>query len=496
MKSLVVKISLIVAITLLAAWLRLPHLGTVNLYNDEYYQFETAVGQLKLGEWVRYDYYTESAGKPYDRAKLFIYQVAGSISVLGETESSARLPAALWGIVLIPVVMIGLLKILKHPALAYLTGVVLAFDNFSIGLSRYVRMYSMLMVFSVALAWCVYQCMEAHHWRKRLGYGLASSALLAVSMIIFKELALALVAAIGLYATVRVVAFAVTRQAVDRSWTLLWIVGGIGGIAAVGLTVLGVNVIPLDAIIVRTQPHWSYLLELFVNWRLPIFAAGFCIIGSVIALKQVRGFLGYSAVLSLTVLLYFTFFSHRWDAQRYISIVTPLITLLTVVGAFATLRFLFALLPQPNWFRFGLVLLLAFFTGPWLSFTGVPGTNWLNRTAYADQSATALGYADMRSAYAYVADQVQPGEVVLMQGPRYYYWPDRTVPIMTLGGYKSLTLPEFKALAARGTGGSWVVYNATHQRHLRDNIKSYIAKHYEYVGRLADTGVLVYHLTK
>ncbi|MBI4406905.1 MAG: phospholipid carrier-dependent glycosyltransferase [Candidatus Kerfeldbacteria bacterium] len=496
MKSLVVKISLIVAITLLAAWLRLPHLGAVNLYNDEYYQFETAVGQLKLGEWVRYDYYTEAAGKPYDRAKLFIYQVVGSLAVFGETESAARLPAAVWGIVLVPLVILGLLHTLKHPALAYLTGVVLAFDDFSIGLSRYVRMYSMLMVLSVALVWCVYQCLETHQRWKRLGYGLASSLLLVLSFIIFKELTLALVAAIGVYTTIRVVTFAITRQPADRAWTWFWIAGGIIAVVAVALTVAGMNVIPLDAVIVRTQPHWSYLLDLFVNWRLPIFAAGFCIIGSVLALKQLRGFLGYSAVLSLTVLSYFTFFSHRWDAQRYISIVTPLITLLTVVGMYATLRFLFALLPQPNWLRFSLVLLLAGFIGPWVSLTGVPGTDWLNRTAYADQSATELGYADMRTAYAYVANHVQPGEVVLMQGPRYYYWPDRTVPIMTLGGYKSLTLDEFKALAARGTGGSWVVYNTTHQRHLRDSIKLYLDKHYDYVGTLADTGVVVYHFTK
>lgn len=496
MKSPVVQISLIVAITALAVWLRFPYLSVVNLYNDEYYQFETAVGKLKLGEWVRYDYYTESAGKPYDRAKLFIYQVAGSIALFGEKESAARLPAAVWGTLLIPIVIIGLLGLLKHPALAYLTGLVLALDNFSIGLSRYVRMYSMLMVCSIGLVFCLYQLMETRDWRQRLVYGMAGFVLLGLLLLIFKELALALVAASGVYATIRVVTFVVTRQPADRPWTWLWMMGCIVGVTAIALTVSGINVIPLDAIIVRTQPHWSYLLELFVNWRLPIFAAGFASIGTIIALKQLRGFLGYSAVISLIVLFYFTFFSHRWDAQRYVSIVTPLVTLLTVVGAYATCRFLFALLPRPNWLRFSLILLLAVLTGPWLSFTGVPGTDWLNRTAYADQSATELGYADMRLAYAYVAEHVQPGEVVLMQGPRYYYWPDRTIPIYTLGGYKSLTLGEFKALAARGTAGSWVVYNATHQRHLRDNIKAHISKKFDYVGAVADTGVLVYHFKK
>src|SRR3989338_8755930 len=191
MKSLVRQLGLILVITVLAGVLRLSNLGEVNLYNDEFYQFEAAVGWLKTGEWVRWDYYTEAGDKPYDRAKLFMVQIAGSIALFGDNELAARLPAALWGILLIPVTILIILRVSKHELVAYGTGLVLAFDQLSIGLSRYVRMYSMLMVCSIMLVFTVYQLIESRGWKKRLLYGAAAAITTSVAVLIFKELTLA-----------------------------------------------------------------------------------------------------------------------------------------------------------------------------------------------------------------------------------------------------------------------------------------------------------------
>lgn len=470
MKSLVRKVGLILALTVLAAWLRLPNLGDVNLYNDEYYQFEAAVGWLKTGEWVRWDYYTATADKPYDRAKLFMVQVAGSIALFGETEWAARLPAAIWGILLIPLTVLLLLRISKHELIAYGTGLVLAVDPLSIELSRYVRMYSMMMVGGIVLIYALYYCIQHRSWKSG---GLAVSAGV-ISVLIFKELTLALLAAVAVYATLRLIQFIITRQADDRRWTIAWMLGALLGVIAISLTIAGINVVPLDAVIVRDQPHWSYIVDLFRAWRIPAIAAGFAVIGVVISFRQLRSFSGLSTVVASVVLIYFTFFSHRWDAQRYISIVIPLISFITVLGMVVTLRFLFELLPKPTWLRYGLIVPLALLAGPTFSFSQPV-------------------YPDLRTAYRSVADQAAPGEVILIQGPRFYYWPDSTLPVYKLGAYKSLTLPEFKALAKRGTSGGWVIYTVDHQRHLRDNIKHYVAKRFDQVTELRDTGVMVYH---
>ena len=493
MKSLGVKVTFIVILTLLAGWLRLANLGAVNLYNDEFYQFETAVGQLRLGEWVRYDYYNEGAGKVYDRAKLFIWQVAASIRLFGENETAGRLPAALWGTLLIPVVVLLLLRVLKHDWIAYGTGVVLLFDDLSIGLSRYVRMYSMLMVLVTLLVICVYLLFEAKLWKQRLAYGAVTAMALLLSLHIFKELTLAIIAALGVYALLRAIAFIITRHPSDKPWLYVWCVGAGLAAVAIALTLAGYNVVPLDAVIVRTKPHWSYLTDLFMSWRVPVLAGSLALIGLVLSFKQLRSFLGVAATVSTVVLTYFAFFSHRWDAQRYVSIIVPWVSLLTVVGLVASIQFIYGLLPKPVWLRRLLLLPLVFMIGPWLSFPGLPGNDLTHITAKADYDTTELGYADMRSAYAYVSEHVTAGEVVLMQGPRFYYWPNRQVPVYLMGGYKSLTLAEFKALAGRGTAGGWVVFNVTHQRHLDDKIKAYMAKRFNYVSTLRDTNVVVYH---
>ncbi len=493
MKSLVLKLILILALTVLAGWVRFANLGAVSLYNDEFYQFETAVGQLRLGEWVRYDYYHDAAGKGYDRAKLFIWQIVASIGLFGETEAAGRLPAALWGTLLIPVVVILLLKVLKHEWIAYGTGAVLLFDDLSIGLSRYVRMYSMLMVLVVLLVVCIYLLFEASQWKQRLVYGIGSVVILALSLHIFKELTLAIVGAIGCYALIRAIAYSITRHASDKPWLFLWCIGAAFTALAIGLTIFGYNVIPLDAAIIRTNPHWSYLTDLFTSWRVPALAASFALIGLGLSFKQFRSFLGMAATVSLVVLMYFAFFSHRWDAQRYISIVVPWVSLLAVVGLVATIQFLYSLLPKPVWLRWFLLIPLVYLVGPWIALPGIPGNDLTHKTALADFSTTELGYADMETAYRYVVDHVRPGEVVLMQGPRFYYWPDPHTPVYLMGGYKSLTFAEFKALAARGTSGGWVVFNDTHQRHLADKIKDYMTKRFEYAAELSDTNVVVYH---
>lgn len=495
MKSLGVKIAIIVLLTVLAGWLRLANLGSVNLYNDEYYQFETAVGWLKLGEWTRYNYYEEDAGKPYDRAKIFIVQVAASIKAFGETEAAGRLPAALWGTLLVSVVVIALLAVVRHPWIAYGTGFVLVFDELSIGLSRYVRMYSMLMVLLVLLVVFMYLLLETPGWKKRLLYGAGAAISLAFSILIFKELTIAIVGALGVYALLRSISFIITRHPSDRAWLLVWCAGALAAVAAIGLTLAGYNIVPLDAIIIRTNPHWEYFTELFNDWRVPVIAAGFAVIGCAVALRQLRSFIGLASIISLVVLIYFAFLSHRWDAQRYISIVVPFITMTTVVGMIATIKFLSALLPRPTWLRWTLLVPLVCLVGPWIAIPGLAGNEITHQTALVDRSTTELGYADMETAYAYVAERVGPGEVVLMQGPRFYYWPDNTIPVYLLGGYKSLSLAEFKALAQRGTSGGWVIFNATHQRHLNDKIKQYIGKRFEYVSELSDTNVRVYLFT-
>lgn len=500
MKSLPWQIACITTLTILAFWFRFADLGRVNLYNDEYYQFETAVGFLKTGQFARYDFYTNELGKPYTRALPFILQIIGSMKLFGVSEMAARLPAVLWGTLLIPFVIITVRWLTQQPLLAYATGMILTFDDFMIGLSRYVRMYTMLIFLSVVIVVAVFAFAEAHT-KKRWWWLLAALIATIVSVNIFKELSLALAGAIGFYLFLRSLVFFWQRRHTDKWWAILALVGLVCTLGAVVFQSRGYNVFPTDAIILREQPHWSYLHDLYLNWRVPIAAYIFFVIGIASQWRQRRSFILYCGLISVVVVLYFVFFSHRWDAQRYISFVLPMVTVVTAYGFLVALRFSFAFLPDVSWLRIMLITGMVFLGGPWLSFPKIsaylewPIEGFILKKALADQDASERGYADTKAAYRFVLEHYQVGEIVLIQTPRFYYWTNPTLPVAKLGGYKSLSFDEFIELARQGETGGWFIYDYSHQRHLRAKIKQYADKRFTDIYYLEDTLVKIYHFS-
>jgi len=480
----------VILLTAIAFWVRFDHLSRVNFYNDEYYQFETAVGLLKSGHLQRYDFYTNTLGDTYTRASLFTEQVALSMRWFGMNETAARLPAVLWGTILIPLMFGITWQLTRKPLLAYTVASIITFDDLMVGLSRYVRMYSMLIVLCVCIGYAVFQFCEAKTWRSRLSYCALGVVSLLLSVTIFKELTIALLAGIGVYTIIRTLHWLWRRQRSDRTWLWLSCLGCIG-------LIFGYKFIPLSAIIIRDQPHWTYVMNLFSNWRFTSLAVIFFLAG-IVTIRSVRQITTYSLTLSVVVITYFVFFSHRWDAQRYISFVIPWLDIVMAVGFVASIEFTTSLLSRWRPLHYLVAASLALLAGPWLSFPGLPHAGAVAQLfwqpAMADQTAPELGYADMRTAYRYVADHYQPGEIVLMQGPRFYYWPDSSIPVEKLGAYESLSLADFINLAQQGNGG-WMIYNFTHQRHLRDNIKKFANKNFTEIKSVDGTLVHVYHFS-
>jgi len=137
----------------------------------------------------------------------------------------------------------------------------------------------------------------------------------------------------------------------------------------------------------------------------------------------------------------------------------------------------------------GIILIL----GPWLSFPGVPTDYYTVQPAYADRSYDTIQRANVSTAYAYIVEQYQPGEVMLMQGPRYYYWPDNSIPIQELGYRQELTLDEFKVMVHQAEHGGWIVYNQNRARNIKKELRKYIATHADKKAHDVTTGVNMYH---
>lgn len=485
----------ITIITAVAAWLRLANLGAINFYNDEYYHVNTAVGYLKSGEFKQYNFYTQQLEKPYTRAKIFTWQVAKSFQWFGVSETSARLPAAIWGIVLIPIVIIVLLIAGKHTIAAYTVGLWLTFDNFFIDQARFTRMYSMVSVLTIVSVFCAYQYFTVKNKNIRYTYLTVCAIALLLNILAFKELTLALLVGLGAYCTMRSIIFVFTRQKTDRVFARWWFGGAIGAALLVGLRLLGFNTVPLDAAKILSVPHWSYVYYVVSELRLPI-VAGVALIAGLSMVKNYRSFTAWQGIIGLSVLAYFIFLGRHEEAKRYIGFILPFVYYIVVVGVAQILQGFTKLEAWTKKTGVIITCVVLGVIGPKISWPGVPADGFILQKAPADKTYAELQRSDVRTAYHYVANRYKKGEVVLIQGPRYYYWPDRSIPVEELGYYKSLSLEDFRQLVTSSDAGVWVVYSQQRQRHVSPEIRNYIKEHFTKVETLDNTLVNVYYLNQ
>lgn len=487
-------VAFIFSLTVIAFWLRFANLDSVNLYNDEYYQFETAAGLVETGEYRQYNFYTHEVGEAYSRAKLYTWQIAQSFKAFGYSETAARLPAVLWGTLLIPVVIISSLLFIKNPWVAYGTGVLITFDNFFIEMSRFTRMYSMVFVLTVLIIGCLHASFVATSKKRRAVLLAIAGGILMLDLFIFKELAMALVAGVGVYILIRAIVYLWNTYSEDRFMAWLFIIGSTVAVCGTAIHFLGWHFIPIDAFIYREVPHFYYLWEVFSELHIPEFGLFFLLFG-ILGIKSIRSYESFIAVLAISLLAYFIYFSHRWEAKRYIGFLLPFFYILITLGIVRSVRLIGSLLPISRVSTVTIGIIGFFVVGPWLSFPGVPTDYMFVQPAYADKTYTDLRHADVRTAYQYVADNYTPGEVVFIQGPRYFYWPDNSIPIVELGEYKSISFEEFVGMVQSAKQGGWVVYNATKTRHLEKKIRQFASNRFDYKYKLDHTLVFIFHFT-
>lgn len=494
MKSLQLHVMAIALLTVLAFWLRFANIDAINLYNDEYYQVETAAGLIETGEYKIYNFTTSELGEEYTRAKFFIQQVALSFKVFGYNEMAARLPAILWGTLLIPVMIVGLLLITKNPWLAYGTGLLILYDDFFIEMSRFTRMYTMLFVLSMIIMFVVYKLLSDISNKKRLGFGILAIMLSILSYYTFAELTLALWAGIGCYVTIRTLIFLIFKDEKDRICAWLFVAGALIALIVVIMHYIGFNLIPVDAFIIRSDPHFFYLNSVFSELHMPVFGLVMLLIG-LFSIKSIKKFTGFGAVVAFFLLVYFIYFSHRWEAKRYIGFIVPLFYILIALGLTNSIKFILKLYKFNRISKIIICVSIFFTFGPWLSFPSIPTDYFIIQTAYADRSYDTINRAFVERAYDYVADHYQEGEVILVQGLRTFYWPYSDIPVYDLGSYKSLQFNDFIELTKESDSGVWMIYNENKSRHLDEKIRNYADNNFDYMYNLESTHVNVYHAT-
>ena len=149
------KRGLVVLILLLciAGFLRMWNLGVASFWVDEVNTVFAADSWVKSGEL------TLPSGSVYGRARIHTYIVSLFYRLLGVSETTSRLPSALFGVLSIVVVYL-LAKRVFDNRVALLSAFLMTFSHFEVGWSRVTRMYTLLQFLALCVVWCFFKGFE------------------------------------------------------------------------------------------------------------------------------------------------------------------------------------------------------------------------------------------------------------------------------------------------------------------------------------------------
>lgn len=158
-------------------WLRMADLGRPSFDTDEHYHL-FAAQSLNEGRGLALP-----SGNEYTRARLYTHMVAAFFKWLGVSEAVARLPSVIFGVLLIALTYVVGRQWLGS-ASALVAAALVAASPLLVETSRLCRMYSVFQVFYLGAAFAYERGWERAgvRWRSRALWTLAGLGLLAVSL--------------------------------------------------------------------------------------------------------------------------------------------------------------------------------------------------------------------------------------------------------------------------------------------------------------------------
>lgn len=158
-------------LVIVGAVLRFLNLGELTYQVDEGYQLLGVKGILEHGVPKL------ESGHAYTRAPLFLYLEAWCAQLLGLSPFSMRLPAAVFGVLCIPIALwFG--RTLMNPAMGWALAVLITFSQWQVELSRYARFYTLLLaVVMLAMIAFYHGYMLRKFWPKLAFWVLALAAI-------------------------------------------------------------------------------------------------------------------------------------------------------------------------------------------------------------------------------------------------------------------------------------------------------------------------------
>lgn len=473
-------------VILWGSWVRIASVDSFAFQGDEYFHLNTAMGYLETEQLVQWDFLLQEPQweKPYTRAGVYTWQVAQSIDLFGLSEWSVRLPALLWGILLLLLLPLSIVALTRSYALAFFSTALVAADPTLIWLSTFSRMYSMLSVLTIVAIALFCLCIAPPRGRRTplvRWVGLVGSILLAILSAIFvHKVAILLVGGFGLALLVKAI-----WHPSDRWYQRALMATGLGLVSGIILNLVR-PFFDLSFVAVRFAPAWEY--PSYFGSALVLTSLGLTLLVGLLWIPKARWpVLVYTALaVVLPITGYFTFFADRYSAKKYFVFVLPLAY---IVIAYLWRELSLRLFPAQTW-RLALST-LAFL---WLLIpVSLPG--WQNpfllKPDRSVQSYTEVGLHDYPTVYEYIERTAGTGEAVVLMGTKTYYLHRTDLDYYSTTIAEPMGREQLIALTVQYEHG-WVVLSHIKKGELPRSFRRYVENNFHEVKALRPTNFRVY----
>lgn len=478
-------LTILVAIILLGAGLRLYNLGKNPFVADEFLDMNSAYAYRMTGVWQAWDFNfgkvnaTDINEARDVRAWGYKWQVAQVFKLLAPTEENARLVSVFWGLVSILLVYGVTVSFTKKRFIGLLSAFLFAVSLTGIAFDRKLRMYAMFYPAYLALSWLLFKFYEQKYAGKNKllaffeKYGkvniLYLLPLLLVGLLSLHLQLLTVNIAMAFFGYVSVQAILKFKQAGKFAWnkynfaTLAMIIVGTIAVKFFAGTV-GIFVSSLKFFINNS----GYFEKILSDYNSVILAIIFFLLGAIYLYRNLERKKETVWLLSslLVPLLMAAFLWRRTQGIQYVFFLQAFLIILIASGIYGAGEFF-----KKN---LGAFSKHAFATTVFLALLLLPNYGYF----FADNNTyhrTDTG--DYRKVFLYVKKNLQPGEVIVTRNFRNYYLSGTKVKVIDFGGEaakEDFSVDQFKQMLTENPHG-WLVLFDNDELFLSKQTKQYLS---------------------
>jgi len=459
------------------------NLGWRDFWEDEHQVVSAAAGHYYTGEFFRWDWIKKdvmcadrTSECMYDRAWPHSWLIAQSYRLFGISEWSSRVVSALFMLLTTIGVYFFAKFFTENKNVALVSAFVVAVHPNLVIIGRYTRMYALFIPLFLLLAHCIFRAVSH---KIHYGYALGAAITLGIGYFVHINI-LIILPAVLLFVIYR----AATTQ--KKEYIALSVVG-IMGLAALyiiaAFTSWFENVVGFFSFFGRNN---TVYLEYVAGFPFPakfgfaIMVLGFVGTTRFLIKETLKHKLIYLYFISFFALFFFMYIGDRYASFMYTSPITVIFIVLAINS-----YFLFVDRIRPRVLK--ILFILALLINPAYVF-------YENRSEIYEGE----GFGKISIAYASIAENIKPGEVIFGQYLRDYYLQsiDPQTPRISMLNNQSYSYQSFREDLARYESG-WITWETRKRYHIQPEIRDFAQQYLTKIhGAEADaSGVELYYFS-